>query len=376
MSENNPNAELAATPGSTRAGVSRGKSANGKRVLGKLEELGGLVYKFNSKDQADLYLRTTEAIADYVGVEYGRNMRMLVKHGTETTFTKPRAPRKEDSTPGLLEEFKTELSIYHRDTKEYKEQKAKVFVIILGQCTPSLKSKLANDAGFATLEQNDDVKGLLGKLKELAFSTGGVQHPFWTLQNMLRRLTAINQGEKESVQNYHKRFLAMTEVIEAQWGQFCPTELADSNSAADKKKARDQLLSMIFLAGADKTRYGKLVESLNNSYLTKTDNYPLDDDSTVTLLSHYQDHKARGIQVNDNDGGVEASFAQVRRKSRIRCYKCNELGHVAQNCPLNQGRTTARSHLQRGEESEDDEAGSVASSIGSGGRRSRSGWYG
>jgi len=91
-------------------------------------------------------------------------------------------------------------------------------VVILGQCSQAVKSKLENDTGFAALEANDNVVGLLDKLKEMAFSTGGVQHPFWTLQNVLRRLTAINQGPKELVANYHKRFLATTEVIEVQWG--------------------------------------------------------------------------------------------------------------------------------------------------------------
>jgi hypothetical protein len=70
--------------------------------------LGELVYKFNTKDQADMYLCTTEAIADFVGVEYGRDMRMLlVKHGTEKTFNEPRIPRSEDITPGLMEKYKT-----------------------------------------------------------------------------------------------------------------------------------------------------------------------------------------------------------------------------------------------------------------------------
>jgi hypothetical protein len=63
-----------------------------------------LVYKFNTKDQADMYLRTTEVITDFVGVEYGRDMRMLVTHGTEKTFTKERIPRSKDATtPGLVE---------------------------------------------------------------------------------------------------------------------------------------------------------------------------------------------------------------------------------------------------------------------------------
>jgi hypothetical protein len=60
-----------------------------------------------------MYLRTTEAIADFVGVEYDRDMRMLVKHGTEKTFPKPRIPRSDDTTPGLMEKYKTELRIFH-----------------------------------------------------------------------------------------------------------------------------------------------------------------------------------------------------------------------------------------------------------------------
>jgi hypothetical protein len=82
---------------------SRGRKTTREQVIGKEEKLGELVYKFNTKDQADMYLCTREAIADFVGVEYGRDMMMLVKHGTEKTFTEPRIPRSKDTTPGLME---------------------------------------------------------------------------------------------------------------------------------------------------------------------------------------------------------------------------------------------------------------------------------
>jgi hypothetical protein len=111
-------------------GFSRGRKTTGEQVLGKEEKLGGLVYKFNIKDQADMYLRTTEAIINFVGVEYGGDMRMMVKHGTEKTFTEPRIPRSEDTTPKLMEKYKTELRIFHREKKDYQDDKAKAFVII------------------------------------------------------------------------------------------------------------------------------------------------------------------------------------------------------------------------------------------------------
>jgi len=136
--------------------------------------------------------------------------------------------------------------------KTCAEQKAKVFVVILGQRSSEAKNKLANSVGFDTLEVSDDVVGPLKMLKEMAFSTGGVQHPCWTPQNVLRRLTEINQGPSESVSNCHKRFLAATEVVEAQRGQLCPLKLTTGAGPVDKKTARDNVLSMVFLAGADK----------------------------------------------------------------------------------------------------------------------------
>jgi hypothetical protein len=46
---------------------SSGTRHTGCQVLGKTKELGEFVYKIGSSDQADTFICTTEAIADYVG---------------------------------------------------------------------------------------------------------------------------------------------------------------------------------------------------------------------------------------------------------------------------------------------------------------------
>jgi len=232
------------------------KKSNGGQALGKEIELGNLICKFNAKDQADVCLRAAEAIADFAGVEHGRDMRMLAKKSNEKIFTEPLPPRAATDNlvpaPGRLKKCRTEPMTCHKDLKTCAEQKAKVFAVILGQRSSEVKNKLANNAGFDTLEDSDDVVGPLKMLKEMAFSTSGVQHPCWTLQNVLRRLTAINQGPSELVPNCHKRFLAAAKVVEAQWGQFCPLKLTTGAGKVNKKTAHDNVLSVIFLAGADK----------------------------------------------------------------------------------------------------------------------------
>jgi hypothetical protein len=55
----------------TTVGLPRGRTkTTGEQVLSKEEKLGELVYKFNTKDQTDMYLHTMEAIANFVGVEH------------------------------------------------------------------------------------------------------------------------------------------------------------------------------------------------------------------------------------------------------------------------------------------------------------------
>jgi hypothetical protein len=73
------------------------------------------------------------------------------------------------------------------------------------------------------------------------------------MQLVLKHLTAINQGPNESMASYHWRFLAIAEVIEMQWGPFLPTKLEAANGTT---KVCASMLSMIFLARADKERYG------------------------------------------------------------------------------------------------------------------------
>jgi hypothetical protein len=189
---------------------------------------------------------------------------------------------------------------------------------------------------------NDNVVGLLIQLKQMAFASGGVQHPFWTLQIvMLRLLATINQGPRELVTNYYRRFVSTSKVIEEQWGKLYPEKLAVSASDADRNIARDKYLSMIFLAGVDKAQFGTLIEDLNNSYYPAgNDQYPVSLDGTLTLLSHYQGHLGSEHMDEDKNVSRETSFAQrkprpAQQLARICCCNCNEYGHYQSDCPQN-----------------------------------------
>jgi hypothetical protein len=168
---------------------------------------------------------------------------MLVKNRAEAVFTKPTMPTAAKVTTrsqagaetkvsgsvssAQMADYKAELDNYHRHTWAYhRENKAKVFVVILGQCTVAVMSRLENGGGLTNLEVSLDVIGLLEKLESMAFSTGGVQEPFVILIGSLRRLTDIRQGPQEGVAKYYKWFKISADVLGGHWGDFHPSNLA------------------------------------------------------------------------------------------------------------------------------------------------------
>jgi hypothetical protein len=324
--------------------------------MGKTMELGDNVYMIGTTDQADRFMKTTLAIADYVGVQYSWDMRLLVKNREEKVFIEPSSPEATAATvttgvatrsqagteaeaqagPGAAEmaRYKVKLGEHLKDVRQYQDDKAKVFVVILGQCTIAVLSWLENGTGFKKLESDRDVKGLLDKLEQMAFSAGGVHDPYVTLLDSLKRFVGISQGPKEGVARYHKRFETSAKVLEGHWGDFYPTNLV--KDGVTKETVQDKMLARAFLMGADKQRFGALFEDLNNSYLAGIDKYPESFEATLTFLSNYQD-KAKGL-AKSGDGmneGVGASFAQRqgRNLSKVQCFACKQFGHYANKCP-------------------------------------------
>jgi len=81
---------------------------------------------------------------------------------------------------------------------------------------------------------------------------------------------------------------------------------------------------MIFLARADKKRFGVMLEQLNNLHLAKKDNYWTSVEDVVMLLFHCQGHQFGVHNVMDDHTGLETSFAQLNMMSKFFCFECNE----------------------------------------------------
>jgi hypothetical protein len=83
-------------------------------LQGNLAELGNNVYQYGTRDQGDRFTRTTEAISNYVGREYSKEMRLLVKNQEENETQEPVMPDNEEAkSPFIMKKYETELKQYY-----------------------------------------------------------------------------------------------------------------------------------------------------------------------------------------------------------------------------------------------------------------------
>jgi hypothetical protein len=168
--------------GSYKSDPYRGNRNYKNSLQGNIAELGNNVYQYGTQDQGDRFTRTTEAIADYVGREYSKEMRLLVKNQKEKEPKEPVIPDKaEAKSPFVMKMYETELKQYYFKKERYEEHKAKIFVIVKGQCTLNVKNKVESLKGYDSIEASDDVIKLLNGLKELTFKAHDVQYGYWMM---------------------------------------------------------------------------------------------------------------------------------------------------------------------------------------------------
>jgi hypothetical protein len=237
-----------------------------------------------------------------------------------------------------------------------------VFGLIYSKCSEVIQKNLERDNKYVRMEMEDDVVGLLKKLKAWAFLTEGTKHPVLVVQQSMQSMINVNQSPMEGVANYYGRFMAQVEVNETHWGPLVPPmmvtatpniriERGDPNDPdsdvvvvdlgpvdAQKKELREAFLAMLLFDQSDTKRFGKLKDATNNQYLAGVDNYPKTLDSALTLLLNYKDYQSGGSASGGGNmhGTQAASFAQQGRRLNLattRCFNCNEMGHVAATCP-------------------------------------------
>jgi hypothetical protein len=214
-----------------------------------------------------------------------------------------------------------------------------MFAIIFNQCTPEVKNRLENSADFNNMEDEDDVKALISKLEDMAYSVTGHENAYWTTQRSLRRLAGVQQGNNgDSLIKYMERFMSYLKAVESHTGPLVPTNLDANDTTVSDESKRDKLLAAMFLGGADPVRYQGLKTSLHNTFVEGNDNYPTTVSKAVELMTNYNSEN-NSAPAGPGEG---TSFGQTHNMPKKPCPKCRKR-HPYGPCADDSSRNSSRS---------------------------------
>jgi hypothetical protein len=163
----------------------------------------------------------------------------------------------------------------------------------------------------------------------------------------------MRQDKHTSVQQYYESFVNTVEVIEHCGGDIGTNQslvnemlggrdraIASDASIADAEQlAKEKYLACAFILGADKTRYGRLLEDLENSFTQGSDKFPKNMTDAYNVLVNWKQNPQNYMRVVDGstDGAMFVTDGiQSTEGSAFagKCWLCKESGHRKSECLL------------------------------------------
>jgi hypothetical protein len=179
--------------------------------------------------------------------------------------------------------FKEEIRIYVKTKATVESTMKSLYDLIWGQCSETLRSRLRGYNDYVVYSTSADSVALLKGIRAEMTGFRNKQYLSHSLHQIMRDFYNLTQGKQRSNQEYYDEFNSMVETAEESGATIGnhPGGVAeiltliandsdnptDAEHTAATQAATQRYLAVALLLGADKTRYGTLIEEIENEVL-------------------------------------------------------------------------------------------------------------
>ena len=308
------------------------------RFKSSVEGLEDAVYDSGLPNSSqDLFTTTTERLGEYVAKTYDHagEFRTGLMNLAFPSLKKPPDPGK-DPTFAQQQEYKSDYENWNKAKQRRSHNMQRVFALILGQCSDTIKNRIRSDQQWLEIDQKCDVISLLILIRDGLYQNAANLDKTHAMIEADERLNKFRQGEKMSVYEYREKMKSLIDIYAAMGGEPGTTEarikdymmsIPTHNRQIAKEAARDHYLGMMLIIKADRKRYGGLIANLKNQHNQNIQGYPTNSQQAYQMLVDYvpinkipsqHDHHGEGISYLQHDedksaGSVSRNTSQTGR---------------------------------------------------------------
>ena len=171
---------------------------------------------------------------------------------------------------------------YREDEQRLINNRGKVYALILGQCTQTLKDKLKEDSDWEDIAGQYDAIRLLQLIEKFVLKQTESHYPYLAVQEEMRSMLNFSQGEDMTLGMYYEKFNTRVSIAdragctfvsesllevetELLYSGFKYENLQSSEKAKVEKTARDKYLAVLFLMRSGK-RHLQLQNDIKNDH--------------------------------------------------------------------------------------------------------------
>ena len=281
-----------------------------------------LTYGSGGADDAALFERMQERLAAFIGtcgVDGALMGAQAIRTCKKPTFTEPK-DLEDNATTAKEKKHDRDWEKYFDNVDKWEVINPYIFNYILRVCDDRLLGKLRGLDDYADIKDTQDGIRLLELIRSICHRREEGDMSTYTLTVLDLQIVSVQQKEGESNAAYDEGFRQRMAVADANgakigshqetllfkhlkiWAEENGVSIAEGIEKAAKDKAvftdavitkaqqaaRDEYRACLFLALADRKRYGTLLDDLRKRYLLGEDLYPKTITAAVRLMDQYE----------------------------------------------------------------------------------------
>ena len=139
------------------------------------------------------------------------------------TLDKPLDPGK-DSTFVQQQKYKSKYENWNKARQCLSHNMQRVFVLILGQCSDTIKNRICSDQDLSDINQECDITRLLTLIRDGLYQNATYLDKTHPMIKANARLNKFRLGDKMSVYAYIEKMMSLIEIYAAMGGEPGTTE--------------------------------------------------------------------------------------------------------------------------------------------------------